>query len=55
MALTLPRAEYAQIYGPSTGDRIRLSNTEIVIQVRCDLTANGEEVNSTAARSVMAA
>lgn len=50
MVLTLPCAEYAQMYGPSTGDRIRFGDTEIIIQVRRDLTVNDEEVNSTAAR-----
>ena len=44
MALTLPRAEYARMYGPTTGDRIRLGDTEIIIQVERDLTTYGEEV-----------
>jgi urease subunit alpha len=44
MALTLPRAEYAQMYGPTTGDRIRLGDTEIIIEVERDLTTYGEEV-----------
>ncbi len=44
MPLTLPRAEYAQMYGPTTGDRFRLGDTEIIIEVERDLTTDGEEV-----------
>ena len=44
MPLTLPRAEYAQMYGPTTGDRFRLGDTEIIIEVERDLTTYGEEV-----------
>ena len=41
MALTISRAEYAQMYGPTTGDRIRLGDTDIVIEVERDLTTYG--------------
>ena len=44
MALTISRAEYAQMYGPTTGDRVRLGDTEIIIEVERDLTTYGEEV-----------
>ena len=44
MALTISRAEYAQMYGPTTGDRLRLGDTDIVIEVERDLTTYGEEV-----------
>ncbi|MGA0613623.1 urease subunit alpha [Paracoccus sp. KR1-242] len=44
MALTISRADYAQMYGPTTGDRVRLGDTEIIIEVERDLTTYGEEV-----------
>lgn len=44
MAQTLSRADYAALYGPTTGDRIRLADTELLIQVERDLTVPGEEV-----------
>ncbi len=44
MAIRILRPDYAAMYGPTTGDRIRLGDTEIVIQVERDLTTYGEEV-----------
>ncbi len=44
MPATLSRADYAAIYGPTTGDRIRLADTDLIIQVERDLTTYGEEV-----------
>ncbi|QFG35818.1 urease [Paracoccus pantotrophus] len=44
MPVTLSRADYAAIYGPTTGDRVRLADTELVIEVERDLTTYGEEV-----------
>ncbi|WP_412509532.1 urease subunit alpha [Roseovarius sp. SYSU LYC5161] len=44
MARTLSRAAYAGMYGPTTGDRLRLADTELVIEVEQDLTTYGEEV-----------
>ena len=41
---SLPRAAYAQMFGPTTGDRIRLADTTLVIEVERDLTTYGEEV-----------
>ncbi len=38
------RAEYAAMFGPTTGDRVRLADTELVIEVERDLTTYGEEV-----------
>lgn len=40
----LPRAAYAEMFGPTTGDRIRLADTSLVIEVERDHTAYGEEV-----------
>jgi len=44
MPVEIPRAQYAAMYGPTTGDRIRLADTDLVIEVERDLTTYGEEV-----------
>ena len=44
MANTIGRAAYAAMFGPTTGDRIRLADTELVIEVESDRTIYGEEV-----------
>lgn len=41
---TLPRRAYAEMFGPTTGDRIRLADTALLIEVERDLTLYGEEV-----------
>jgi urease subunit alpha len=38
------RRAYAEIYGPTTGDRVRLGDTELWIAVEQDYTVYGEEV-----------
>ncbi|MBK9605674.1 MAG: urease subunit alpha [Betaproteobacteria bacterium] len=44
MARTISRRAYAEMYGPTTGDRIRLADTELIVQVESDATVYGEEV-----------
>jgi urease subunit alpha len=44
MPAILPRAAYADMFGPTTGDRIRLADTSLVIEVEKDFTTYGEEV-----------
>ena len=44
MATKISRAAYAGMYGPTVGDRMRLADTEIFIEVERDLTTYGEEV-----------
>ena len=41
---TLSRRAYSEMYGPTTGDRVRLADTELLIEVERDLTTYGEEV-----------
>jgi urease subunit alpha len=41
---SLPRAAYADMYGPTTGDRIRLADTQLFIEIERDHTLYGEEV-----------
>ena len=40
----LSRRAYAQMYGPTVGDRLRLADTDLVIEVEADRTVYGEEV-----------
>ncbi|MEP0941193.1 MAG: urease subunit alpha [Rhizobiaceae bacterium] len=44
MPATLARSEYAAMYGPTTGDKVRLADTDLIIEVERDLTTYGEEV-----------
>lgn len=41
---SLPRSAYADMFGPTKGDRIRLADTALVIQIEKDFTTYGEEV-----------
>jgi urease subunit alpha len=40
----ITRAAYADMYGPTTGDRVRLADTELFVEVEQDFTIYGEEV-----------
>ncbi|GIT91861.1 urease subunit alpha [Jannaschia pagri] len=44
MPATISRRSYADMYGPTTGDRVRLADTELFIEVERDHTTYGEEV-----------
>jgi urease subunit alpha len=44
MTLSIERRTYAQMYGPTVGDRIRLADTELFIEVEHDYTTYGDEV-----------
>ncbi len=44
MSLNIPRRTYADLYGPTTGDRIRLADTELVIEIEKDFTHYGDEI-----------
>ena len=41
MPLTLTRQQYAEIYGPTVGDQVRLGDTDLFIEVERDLIAEG--------------
>ena len=41
---SITRRAYADMYGPTTGDRVRLADTELFVEVERDLTTYGEEV-----------
>jgi urease subunit alpha len=40
----MDRSAYAETYGPTVGDRVRLADTELIIEIEQDLTTYGEEV-----------
>jgi len=44
MAARLPRPAYAAMFGPTTGDRVRLADTDLIIEVEKDFTHYGDEV-----------
>ena len=44
MARSIGRQAYAEMFGPTTGDRMRLADTELWIEVEKDHTIYGEEV-----------
>nr|WP_165848482.1 urease subunit alpha [Mesorhizobium delmotii] len=44
MMARITRAAYAQMYGPTVGDKVRLADTELFIEVEKDFTLHGEEV-----------
>ncbi|WP_341744429.1 urease subunit alpha [Azonexus hydrophilus] len=44
MANKITRQAYAEMFGPTTGDRLRLADTELIIEVEKDYTIYGEEV-----------
>jgi urease subunit alpha len=44
MTTTLSREAYADMFGPTTGDRVRLADTSLIIEVEKDFTIYGEEV-----------
>ena len=52
MSTRISRVAYADMYGPTTGDRVRLADTELVVEVERDLTVYGEEVKFGGGKSI---
>jgi len=44
MSARIPRSTYADLYGPTTGDRLRLADTELIIEIERDYAAYGDEI-----------
>ena len=44
MAYRISRRAYAETYGPTTGDRLRLADTDLILEVEKDFTVYGDEV-----------
>ncbi|MSS85689.1 MAG: urease subunit alpha [Thaumarchaeota archaeon] len=43
MTLTISRKNYVDLFGPTTGDRIRLADTDLIIEIEKDLIKHGDE------------
>ena len=43
MSLGIPRRQFSDLFGPTVGDRIRLADTELFIEIEEDLTSHGDE------------
>jgi urease subunit alpha len=44
VSFEIPRRQYADLYGPTTGDKIRLADTDLFLEIEKDHTVYGEEV-----------
>jgi urease subunit alpha len=44
MPARISRAAYADMFGPTTGDKVRLADTDLIVEVEKDFTVYGEEV-----------
>ena len=44
MSTKISGSKYAAMYGPTTGDKVRLADTSLVIEVEKDYTTYGDEV-----------
>ncbi|MBV2183348.1 MAG: hypothetical protein KUL88_02230, partial [Rhizobium sp.] len=44
MPYKMSRKAYASMFGPTTGDKVRLADTELFIEVEKDFTTYGDEV-----------
>jgi urease subunit alpha len=44
MSTRLPRRVYADLYGPTAGDRVRLADTDLIIEIEKDYASYGDEV-----------
>ena len=41
--MKIPRKQYADLFGPTVGDRVRLADTELLIEIEKDFTSYGDE------------
>src|ERR1700719_4000478 len=44
MSTQIPRRTYADLYGPTAGDRVRLADTELIVEVEKDYAVYGDEI-----------
>src|SRR5437660_2367299 len=44
MPLKISRAHYADMFGPTVGDKVRLADTSLLVEIEKDFTTYGEEV-----------
>ncbi len=43
--MKISRERYARLYGPTTGDRLRLADTGLIVEIERDLTGYGDELS----------
>ncbi|MEX2480416.1 MAG: urease subunit alpha [Gammaproteobacteria bacterium] len=48
----LPRADYAAVYGPTTGDRVRLGDSDLFAEIEHDYTSYGDELTTGAGKTM---
>ena len=53
--MKIPRRQYNDLYGPTAGDRIRLADTDLLVEITRDLTVPAKKPSSAAARSFVTA
>lgn len=44
MALKIPRRQYVELFGPTVGDKVRLADTDLIIEIEKDLLRYGDEI-----------
>ena len=44
MVLKIPRKQYVELFGPTKGDRVRLGDTDLIIEIEKDLIFYGDEL-----------
>lgn len=44
MTLHIPRSRYAELFGPTVGDRVRLADTDLIIEIEDDALSYGDEI-----------
>src|SRR5271169_1912372 len=44
MSLKIPRRTYADLFGPTKGDRVRLADTDLIVEVEKDFAVYGDEI-----------
>lgn len=52
MSLKIPKAKYAGMYGPTAGDRVRLADTDLIIEIEKDYNVYGDECKFGGGKSV---
>ena len=53
MVLKIPRKQYVELYGPTKGDKARLADTDLIIEIEQDLLTYGDELVFGGGKSIM--
>src|SRR6476660_5406714 len=52
MVLKIPKRQYVELYGPTKGDKVRLADTDLIIEIERDLLTHGDELVFGGGRSI---